>query len=400
MAAGRGPPGGGLVIPALAVLLDFEGAITERVLFGFEGVEAPARFTDLFGSAGRAKAQNFVESVARDGVVAGWQLSMPAGGSTVAARFSGVRRQESIIVFGWCDTIGLYDLYDELARGLGEQTDGLFEPLKQIAGLLSGAPSADDAAFRELTRLSNEFGVTQRELAKVNVELAATARAKDVLLATVSHDLRTPINSVANFAALVLQVEGAGLLPDSVKMLERSVSVCAYMTVLVEDLLDLAAMESGHLRLDRSACDVADVIDEALELIRPAAVAKQIELIVELASNVDAVLDVPRIQQVIANLLTNAIKYSVRGSRVWVSARWHDGPLVEVRDEGPGIPAGQLQELFSPFSVTSVRGTEGEKSTGLGLAIATGVIEAHGGRLWVESEVGRGSTFSCSLPVV
>jgi two-component system OmpR family sensor kinase len=400
MAAGRGPPGGGRVIPALAVVLDFDGVVTERVLFGFDGVEAPARFTDLFGSAGRAKAQNFVESVARDGVVAGWQLSVPAGDSTVVARFSGVRRPGSLVVFGWCDPIGLYDLYDELARGFGEQTDGLFGALKQIAGLLSGAPSVDDAAFRELARLSNELGVAQREIVKANVRLAAAARAKDMLLATVSHDLRTPINSVANFAALVLQVEGAGLLPDSVEMLERSVAACAYMTVLVEDLLDLAATESGHLRLDRSACDVADVIEEALELIRPAAATKQIELIVELAANLDAVLDVPRIHQVIANLLTNAINYSVRGSRVWVSARWQDGPLVEVRDEGPGIPAGQLQEIFSPFSVTSVRGTEGEKSTGLGLAIATGVIEAHGGRLWVDSELGRGSTFSCSLPVV
>ncbi|MEO0081904.1 MAG: ATP-binding protein, partial [candidate division WOR-3 bacterium] len=110
--------------------------------------------------------------------------------------------------------------------------------------------------------------------------------------------------------------------------------------------------------------------------------------------------DRTRIEQVLNNLVSNALKFSRPGTKVKVSVGQMDGLMaVSVEDRGPGIPADELVKLFRPFSRTSVRSTSGEKSTGLGLAISRKIIEAHGGRIWAESEVGKGSTFHFGLPL-
>jgi signal transduction histidine kinase len=112
------------------------------------------------------------------------------------------------------------------------------------------------------------------------------------------------------------------------------------------------------------------------------------------------ILDRQKIEQVLNNLVSNALKFSLPGSMVRVSAsRVNGSVVVTVGDRGPGIPSEELDRLFKPFSRTSVRSTAGERSTGLGLAISRKIVEAHGGRIWAESEVGMGSTFSFSLPV-
>ena len=172
------------------------------------------------------------------------------------------------------------------------------------------------------------------------------------------------------------------------------------MLKLINDLLDVAKIESGRLDLELATGDLCGQIEENLTMNRMLAEKKGIRL--DFAPECGVPLfrfDPGKIEQVLNNLISNAIKFSAPGTAVTVQAsRVNDSVVVSVRDHGQGIPAEELDKLFKPFGKTTVRSTAGEKSTGLGLAICRKIVEGHGGRIWAESEVGKGSTFSFSLP--
>jgi signal transduction histidine kinase len=154
------------------------------------------------------------------------------------------------------------------------------------------------------------------------------------------------------------------------------------------------------LRLDLAATTARAIMTGAEPLARLMAEKKGITLLVEPTGDARRVrVDMSKLQQVLLNLVGNAVEHSVSGQRVWVSSRWEGQSLVfSVRDEGPGIPPADQERLFAAFGRTGLRKTAGERSTGLGLAIARLVVEAHGGRIWVESRVGHGATFLFSVP--
>jgi signal transduction histidine kinase len=173
------------------------------------------------------------------------------------------------------------------------------------------------------------------------------------------------------------------------------------MLTMVNDLLDVAKIESGDLELHLAAVDLVELIEHALRLNRLGAEKKSIsiECVYEKPS-IPIVVDPGKIEQVLANLLSNAIKYSPPGSSVSLSARRSETDvLVSVQDHGPGISAEGQARLFQPFGRVGSKPTAGEKSTGLGLAICRKIVEGHKGSIWVESSPGQGSTFFFSLPV-
>jgi two-component system sensor histidine kinase/response regulator len=166
-------------------------------------------------------------------------------------------------------------------------------------------------------------------------------------------------------------------------------SSSGFMLRLLENLLDVSQIEAGELRLDRRPTDLAAVVARNVDLNRVVAAAKQIEVR----------LRADRMEQVLNNLVSNAVKFSRPGTAVEVRVERRAGEVVlSVADQGEGIPPDEVDRLFKRFSRTSVRATGGEKSTGLGLVIAKQVVDGHGGRIWVESVVGEGSTFSVALP--
>jgi signal transduction histidine kinase len=171
------------------------------------------------------------------------------------------------------------------------------------------------------------------------------------------------------------------------------------MNRLIQDLLDVKRIEAGGIAVERRPVPAASLLAEAAEMLRPLAAASSIELAVASCEDLPNVAADPhRIQQVLSNLIGNAIKFTPRGGRIVLRADCtSSGVRMAVSDTGPGIPAEQLPHIFGQFwqgSRTDRRGI------GLGLAIAKGIVEAHEGRIWVESSVGRGSTFYFSLPVV
>ncbi len=185
------------------------------------------------------------------------------------------------------------------------------------------------------------------------------------------------------------------------RLLEQITKSTRSMKTLVDDFLDVSAIEAGELRLRRERIELATVVDECIVVQQPLAAQKGIALRLDLrldgASEVMVFADPDKIGQVMTNLITNALKFSPENDTVDVSVV-STGAMVQVtvKDRGPGISLDETSLLFQPFSVTSNR-SAGDSHMGLGLAICRRIIEGHGGRIWVESHVGEGSAFSFEL---
>jgi PAS domain S-box-containing protein len=230
--------------------------------------------------------------------------------------------------------------------------------------------------------------------ARTAAELAL--RTRDEVLAVVSHDLRNPLSVIDMCAASLSDKLPAD--DDSARNLVATIeSSTEWMNRLIEDLLDVARMEAGRLTLEREPHDLVRVISEATMMLEPLIAEKSLTLHEDLPEYLPrASVDARRIVQVLENLVSNAVKYTTSGGEIRIRAVAMNGEVrIAVRDTGSGIPAENLPHLFDRF--WQARGAR-RGGAGLGLAIAKGIVEAHGGRIWVESKLGAGSTFAFSLP--
>jgi signal transduction histidine kinase len=224
-------------------------------------------------------------------------------------------------------------------------------------------------------------------------------RARDDLMAIVSHDLQNPLSAILMGIAGISQDSSGGDPIRFRKRLERMERGAQRMSRLIQDLLDTASIEGGRLSVAATPLEVAPQIAEALEVMQPLAGSKSVCLESELAAELPAVCaDSARFQQILVNLLSNAIKFTPEGGTICVGAEATGGIVTfSVRDTGPGIPEEDVSQLFDRF--WQARRTA-RLGTGLGLFIVKGIVEAHGGRIWVESKLGVGSTFFFTVPAV
>lgn len=214
-------------------------------------------------------------------------------------------------------------------------------------------------------------------------------RTRDDLIASVSHDLRTPLGTIITTADLLTQITA----PDEkrqrwVEALQRS---AGWMKRLIDDLVDIARIEAGRLRIDEQNCAVGELLRETIALMQPLAQQKKLRLEGQFGPEVDLVCDRNRILRVFSNLIGNAIKFTSEGGSISVGAQLAGSEVrFTVTDSGSGIAAEELPHIFERF--WQARSTA-RMGAGLGLAIAEGIVKAHGGRIWAESELGKGSTF-------
>jgi signal transduction histidine kinase len=262
---------------------------------------------------------------------------------------------------------------------------------------------SDDAdqtrLYEDFSRLNNELTNLQRELARRNAELAKLNEQKNRFLGMAAHDLRNPLGVILTYASF-LEQEATELRPEHREFLRIIKRSSEFVSQMLTDLLDVTAIESGQLQLNSRSVDLGSLVAHSVALNRTLAAPKQIEVVLEPVPPLPRItIDAGKIEQVLNNLISNAVKFSHRGSRVTVRVSHSEGVVtVAVADEGQGIPHADFSKLFKPFSTTSVRATAGEQSAGLGLAIVRRIVEVHGGRIWLESEVGRGSVFRFTLP--
>jgi PAS domain S-box-containing protein len=276
----------------------------------------------------------------------------------------------------------------ERARIVGLRKNGEIFPAEAS---ISRVPAGAGWRFTVMLR-----DVTERQ--RMEEGLRAAVAARDQVLAVVSHDLRNPLSAIkmctaALEASLPAETTVAGPLLATIR------ESTDWMQRIIQDLLDVASLDAGRLSLHRGTQSIERLLDHAVELFRPLADEHGIGLDAGYAREnlPDVVVDGERILQVLSNLIGNACKFTPRGGRVSIGVtREGTGVRVWVRDTGCGIEPAHLERVFDRFWHASDAGQV--RSTGLGLAIAKGIVEAHGGRIWVESARHRGSTFSFTLP--
>lgn len=247
--------------------------------------------------------------------------------------------------------------------------------------------------------------IKERELHARIEELQALNRLKDEFVGVAAHDLRSPLAVVEMYASFLLEAPDSCLAPKEREFLRVIKNQGRFMLNLINDLLDVTQIESGRLELRRRPGDWLEFVRRNAGLNGALAARRGIQIAVEVDASAAApppalLFDPDRMEQVLNNLLGNAVKFSPQGGRIVVRVAVRGGVVAtSVADAGPGIPADELPTLFKPFYRGSAPLPPGERSTGLGLAIARRLVEAHGGEIGVESEVGRGATFTFTLPL-
>jgi PAS domain S-box-containing protein len=271
-------------------------------------------------------------------------------------------------------------------------------PVRDAAGRIVGASKVarDVSERRRLDDARNALLAHERQ-ARTATE--ALMRAKDQLLATISHELRTPLNAIFGWARLLERPELDA--PSRARAVTAIVNGAASQARLVDDLLDLSRVVTGRLRLDVVPVDLLGIVNAALDVVRPAANAKDITLVTTLA-DVGPMQGAPdRLQQVVWNIVANAVKFTSRGGRIDVVLRRADGYAeVVVTDSGEGISPDMLPHVFQEFWQEDNSSTRAHQGLGLGLTLVKHLVELHGGHVRAESAgKGTGATFTVVLPL-
>jgi signal transduction histidine kinase len=252
---------------------------------------------------------------------------------------------------------------------------------------------------KNLLELNQEMSNINRKLEKKTAEMKKLIDLKNQFLGMAAHDLRTPISTIMGFSDLLIEGYSEYSFADQMKMIHTIKSLSKFMLRLLNDLLDITKFESGKIMLEKQKVDIASLIRKNIELNNVIAQNKKIKIEFKATETLPEInIDPHKIIQVLNNLISNAIKFSSPGSLVLVEIKKDENQIiVSVKDQGPGIPESEISKLFHPFQTTSVKSTGGEKSTGLGLSIVRKIIVGHKGKVWVESTIGKGSTFYFTL---
>ena len=255
-------------------------------------------------------------------------------------------------------------------------------------------------AFAEQSALAIVNARLFRELEVKSAQLEVASRHKSEFLASMSHELRTPLNAIIGFSEVLLERMYGELNDKQDEYLQDILGSGQHLLVLLNDVLDLSKVEAGRMELEKTTFTVNQVIDESIFMVRERAARRGIQLECETVRTVpDVHADRVRIRQVLVNLLTNAVKFTPPGGRVKVGVQTGPGVVeIAVSDTGPGVPVEDREHIFESFQQGS-RAHSHEEGTGLGLTLSRRIVHLHAGRMWLDSDVGAGSTFGFSIPI-
>ena len=240
-----------------------------------------------------------------------------------------------------------------------------------------------------------------REIEEKGRQIEAANRHKSEFLANVSHELRTPLNAIIGFSEVLLEKMFGELNEKQNEYVDDILSSGRHLLSLINDILDLAKIEAGRMELELTKFDLPSAVENALILVRERVSRRGIKLermIDEKLS--EFVGDERKIKQVLLNLLSNAVKFTPEGGKIHVEARLTDGSvIVSVADTGIGVAPEDQETIFEEFRQVGTTYAHKREGTGLGLTLTRKFVEMHGGKIWVESEVGKGSKFTFTLPI-
>jgi signal transduction histidine kinase len=294
------------------------------------------------------------------------------------------------VAFGYFLSGSITEALSDLAAGAKQVGEGNFLVRVDVNG--------ED----EVARLSETFNMMAARLEQSADEAEALDEARRNLVAWASHDLRTPLASLR----AMIDALADGVVEDEEttrRYLTQSQGEITRMSRLIDDLFELAQLDTGQYPLECVSASLSDLVSDTLAAFTVRSNARQITLRGSVAPDIDPVRMAPdKISRVLYNLLENAIRYTPEGGAITLGVtRQDEQVLIAIQDSGEGIPPGDIGNVFERFyrgEKSRTRGGYGGGGAGLGLAIARGLVEAHGGRIWVESEVGKGTLMCFTLP--
>ncbi len=353
--------------PRLGEPTRFAGGVHVGVANGVEYAAVPLRVGDGGMLYAVREEPRFVVASTRFLFRFWWQL---LGAGVVAAGLA-------LIVARW------------LARGMTQPLRDMARAARQM--------ERGDYRQRVVTASRDEVGQLAVAFNRMSSELESLEQVRRDLMANVSHELKTPISALRAHLENLLD----GVERPEPRTLQVMLAQSERLGRLVDQLLELSRLESGEIPLHREPVRLRPLVARVLSEIDVTRQRHDVELAQEVPEDLPPVFaDAERVHQVLFNLLDNAVRFTPAGGRISVSASGHNGSVdVAVRDTGPGIAPEHLPRVFERFYRVDTSRSRDEGGTGIGLAIARSVVEAHGGRIWAESEPGKGSTFTFELPV-
>jgi len=271
----------------------------------------------------------------------------------------------------------------------------------RLAAIASGNFSGhvDVTNHDELGALAVNVNRMNDELQRLYREVETASRHKSEFLANMSHELRTPLNAIIGFSQVLRDGLFGEVNPKQQEYLEDILTSGNHLLALINDVLDLSKVEAGQVQLELAPFSLEDALERGVSMVREQATGNGVSVTLHANGGFDVVTgDERRVRQVIFNLLSNAVKFTSAGGSVDVTATQANGEVrVSVADTGPGIADHDLERIFEEFQQTEA-GARQQEGTGLGLALSRRFVEMHGGRIWCDSEVGKGSTFVFTLP--
>jgi len=264
----------------------------------------------------------------------------------------------------------------------------------EIVNLLQTFATQSALAIQN-ARLFREIEVKSRELEAAN-------RHKSEFLANVSHELRTPLNAIIGFSEVLGERMFGELNEKQAEYTEDILSSGRHLLSLINDILDLSKIEAGRMELELTKFDLPSAVENALILVRERATRHGIKLERAIDERLgDFTGDERKVKQILVNLLSNSVKFTPEGGKIHVNASLNNGSvIISIADTGIGIAKEDQEAIFEEFRQVGTNYAQKREGTGLGLTLTRKFVEMHGGKIWVESEPGKGSTFTFTLPVL
>lgn len=350
-------------------------------------------FPVLVDRSSMRSALDMVAEARTSGAAFDYELSIPTPVGLRPLHFAAAFENGHLVIVGESTKEKLFGVFEELSAAFNER-------LREDREILRQAAIRDQQAFDEISTLNNELVDMQRELARKNAELRELHELKNRFLGMAAHDLRSPLSAIVLYTDFILDHSPEGLSTQQLEYLQVVRDSGRFMVELIESLLDVAVIESGSVSLARRQGDLSALASRLATRMGPLASTRGINLDCETAGPINFWFDWSKTEQILDNLMGNALKYCPSGCSVLIrtTIRGREA-LAEVVDDGPGIPLDEQTKLFTFFSRGSTRSPHGEKAVGLGLAICKRIAEAHGGRITLESEPGKGTTARLTLPL-
>jgi len=257
------------------------------------------------------------------------------------------------------------------------------------------------ALAEELKRNNHELQIAEEKLKNANEKLREYNQLKDEFISTASHELRTPLSVIMAAIRLVLDEIPGKIVQEQRDVLTTAMESVKRLSRLVDSLLNISKIESGRLELQKTVVDICELVKDTVSDYKNLARQKALSFDYEVPEHgIEICLDPDKTREVLINLISNSIKFTPVGGWVNISCKKQDDEvLVSVQDSGVGIAKEDIPKLFDKFTQFGRKARPGEEGTGLGLAIAKKLVEMHGGKIEVESEVNQGTTFTISLPL-